>query len=674
MHHELTTRGIRLLGAQGRVELGPARPAATVRAGGRERRWLPQVGRVESEHAWRADGGPAGIELEVELHASDGGVALTTRLRNTGPDTVEVERLGLLRSDSLRVGEDPRRWRAYRNGYQSWAGTRTIGVDEADADLPTRLVRISGTDAKHRSPSTAGHVRSDSLGVVCEPVSGDALGVTVTSLADAFGFVELVAPRGHLDRFEVWCDLDGIPVAPGEAVEASAWLTAAHGQDAGGAALAAATEVAGRVMRARGTDAEPPAGWCSWYYYFAKVTEADVLENLEVLASDGRDGPTFGCQYVMVDDGHQSRIGDWLTTDGDKFPSGMPAVAERIRDAGFDAGIWWAPFLVHPESRVAAEHPEWLVRNERGRPIVGILNPVWSATSPMRVLDTTHPEVLDHLRHVARVIGDDWGYAIQKLDFLYAAALPGVRHDRTVTRARSLRMGLEAIREGAGEHGFLLGCGCPLGPAIGVVDAMRIGADVTPYWSSAVDRIGGRGRHGLATRNAVVNVTTRAVVDRRWWRNDPDCLMVRDTDTRLTEEEVRVLATVMGMTDGMLVLSDRLSRVGAARHEVIRTARDLAGGRVVVPDLFERALPELLVAEHEGHVDVGVLNLGERTRQVAVDLGRRGIRCDDGTYRELWTGRPVEVRGGLADFGPVPPHAARVLRIGRDHPGAPTTA
>ena len=109
------------------------------------------------------------------------------------------------------------------------------------------------------------------------------------------------------------------------------------------------------------------------------------------------------------------------------------------------------------------------------------------------------------------------------------------------------------------------------------------------------------------------------------------------------------------------------------RHGVIRTAQDLAGGRVVVPDLFERALPELLVAEHEGHVDVGVLNLGERTRQVAVDLGRRGIRCDDGTYRELWTGRPVEVRGGLADFGPVPPHAARVLRI-EATPGAPTTA
>ena len=57
----------------------------------------------------------------------------------------------------------------------------------------------------------------------------------------------------------------------------------------------------------------------------------------------------------------------------------------------------------------------------------------------------------------------------------------------------------------AGDDAFLLGCGCPLGPAVGVVDAMRIGADVTPYWSNIIDSTVGRGLHGLATRNAVRN-------------------------------------------------------------------------------------------------------------------------------------------------------------------------
>jgi alpha-galactosidase len=277
--------------------------------------------------------------------------------------------------------------------------------------------------------------------------------------------------------------------------------------------------------------------------------------------------------------------------------------------------------------------------------------------------------VLAHLTEVARVIGTDWGYAIQKLDFLYAAALPGVRHDPNVTRARSLRLGLEAIRAGAGEDGFLLGCGSPFGPAVGLVEAMRIGADVTPYWSNAIDRLGGRGRHGLSTRNAVVDTVTRTVFDREWWLNDPDCLMVRDSDTKLTEEEVRLLATVIGMTDGMLVISDRLSQLGEHRRSMIARTRDLAGGRVEVPDLFERALPELLVSRHagrdgqDGHVDVGVLNLGDRARRVTVDLPRRGVAFTDGTVEERWTGDAVAVTGGVADLGVLPPHSARVLRI-----------
>lgn len=665
MQIDLTSRGLRVTGASGRVELGPARPGVEVATAGRSRRWWPQAGVVDGG-TWRARGGPGGAAVELEAHpVAAGGVELTARLRNEGDEPVHVERLSLVRTDSLRVGEDPRRWRAYRNGYQSWSGTRTLGVDESDADLPTRAVRLGATDGKHRSPTGRGHVRSDSLGVVCEPVSGDALGVTLIDLADAFGFVEVVAPGGGTDRFEVWCDLDGVALAPGEQLTVSARVVATHGADAGEAALRSLADAAGEVMRARSVDRPHPGGWCSWYYYFAKVTEADVHENLDVLAADGRNGPTYGCEYVMVDDGHQAQLGDWLTTSTERFPSGMADMARRIRAAGFDAGLWWAPFLVHPRSELARRHPDWLVRNERGRPILGCLNPTWSVTSGMHVLDTTHPEVLEHLRHVAHVIGHEWGYAIQKLDFLYAAALPGVRAQPGVTRARSLRMGLDAIRDGAGEDGFLLGCGCPLGPAIGVVDAMRIGQDVTPYWSNVIDRVGGRGRHGLATRNAVVNVTTRAVLDRRWWLNDPDCLMVRETDTKLDEEEVRLLATVMGMTDGMLVISDRLARLGEERRAVIARARELAGGRVAVPDLFERAMPELLRAEHDSHVDLGVLNLADRPRRITVDLARRGIDCPDGEVVELWTGAPVRIRGGLADLGHLPAHAARVLRFPR---------
>ncbi|MCB1015141.1 MAG: alpha-galactosidase [Acidimicrobiales bacterium] len=637
----------RFVAADGRIAVGPCPPARVVVAGG------PPT---------------AGVAVERADEPTDDGTLVRARARNDGDEPVALDRLVLFEGP-LRVGEDRRRWRAYRNGYQSWSGTRTIGADERDRDLPTAFGRAGATDARHRAPRARGHVRSDAFGVVAEPVSGDALGVAFTTLADAFAFVEVEAAADPHPRVSAWVDLDGATLGPGESTP---WFTArvvARTGDpgAGNRALRALAGATGDAMAARGRDRPHPTGWCSWYFYFTDVTESDVRANLAVLAADGRDGPTFGCEYVMVDDGHQAAIGDWLTTN-EKFPSGMAALAGDIEAAGFDAGIWWAPFLVSSRSRVAADHPEWLVRDGRGRPILGLLNPGWGLATPMRVLDTTRPDVLEHLAEVARTIGADWGYAIQKLDFLYAAALPGVRHDARATRAQALRRGLEAIRSGAGEDAFLLGCGCPLGPAVGVVDAMRIGADVTPSWTSLLGRTAGRNRHGLATSHAILNTLTRSGLDGAWFLNDPDCLMVRDTDTRLTIDEVRLLATAFAMTDGMLVLSDDLAALSAERRALVARARALAGGRAEVVDLFERALPELVVSRHpDGRVDVGLLNLGDGPRPGTVDLARLGLadgRAAGGDgLTEYWTGRPVELRGTLADVGVLPRHSARVIRL-----------
>lgn len=640
-----TPDGVTFTIAPGRIGFGSGRSSATV---------VPPTGT---------------IAIETEVHdLGNGQGQIRGRVVNRGATPVTLDRFTLLETDRLTVGDDSRRWRTYRNGYQSWAGTTTIGAGERDRDLPTRFGRAGATDARHPAPTGRGHVRSDSLTAVVEPVSGDAIALGFTDLADAFTFVELDAPDGLVRSLSAWVDLDGTALGAGEATPWFALHLAAvtGGRSAGSTALRIVAEAIGAAMHARGIDRSHPGGWCSWYYYFTKVTEADVLDNLAVLAQDGRDGPDFGCEYVMVDDGHQTAIGDWLSTNN-KFPSGMSALARRITDAGFDAGIWWAPFIVSARSRVTREHPDWLVRNERGRPILGLLNPGWGVTTPMWVLDTTHPDVLEHLRHVARTIGDEWGYAIQKLDFLYAAALPGVRHDPAATRAQALRRGLDAVRDGAGDDAFLLGCGCPLGPAVGVVDAMRIGADVTPSWTSLVGRTVGRSRHGLSTLHALVNTLSRSVLDGAWFLNDPDCLMVRDADTTLTVDEVRLMGTVFGMTDGMLVLSDRLDLLPVDRRAMVAQIRALAGGRPEVVDLFERALPEVLISRHpDGRVDVGLLNLGDAARHGTVDLALLGLadRLSPGSEPiEYWTASPVTVSGSVVDVGPLPRHSARVLRL-----------
>ncbi len=669
-----STSGWSVAANDGSFVIEAARVRAVVRIAGYAHHWSPTRFTQHGDQL-RASDGPAGLALEWTVSRNgDDAIVVSGHLINQGHAETVVERFELLRAEPVRLGGDARGWRIFRNGYQSWSGTYTLGAAQADRDFPLRFARVGVTDARHRAPHVPGRVRSDALSAIVDTAHGAAVGIAFTSLDVAFGFVE-VEIASTQPRLVCWADFDGMRLSPGASTPAVELVLAVA---AGGwQALRRVAEHSGMAMGARGTTIDAPTGWCSWYYYFEKVTERDIDVNLDVLARDGRGGPSFGCDYVMVDDGHQSRIGDWLETAPHKFPSGMRAVAERIHAAGFDAGIWWAPFLVAANSRIAGDHPEWLVRHPHGRPITGLINPAWGITTPMRVLDTTHPEVLAHLEDVARHIGHDWGYEIQKLDFLYAAALPGRRHDMQATRAQALRRGLEAIRRGAGAASFLLGCGCPLGPAVGVVDAMRIGADVTPHWTDWIARRILLDVHGLATRHALINTLTRAVLDRAWWRNDPDCLMVRDRDTKLTEEEVLTMATVFAMTDGMLVLSDRLDRLPPPRLRLLRQARHLARGRVEVCDLFDDVLPGRIVSRHPERLDVAVINLSDAPQAMTFDLRRIGVQPEDGRHAEYWTGSPIEIREGQAHFGTLPAHAARVLSLSRrsgpvePHDGSP---
>lgn len=655
--------------------LAAGRPGLVARFGNERIEWIPATLEATGPDSAAATH-PSGLRIalqwselgDVELA---GAIELSARIVNDGTVPASFERFTLFESAAPTIGDNPRRWRTYRNSHQSWAGTFTLGTDECDADIPTEIGRRSGTDAKHPAPTAPGHVRSDWISATVEPISGHGIAAAFTTMADAYGFIELRHHAGRAATWSAWVDLDDISLSPGAATPWYKVVVAAD--DAAGPAadalLRSTAELAGDAMEARCVDQPHPTGWCSWYYYFTKVTEADVRANLAVLAEDGRGGDVFGCDYVMIDDGHQAGIGDWLSTN-DKFPSGMAALASDIRSAGFDAGIWWAPFIVGARSQVARNHPEWLVRNAKGRPIHTLLNPNWAREMPIYALDTTHPGVLEHLSHVADVIGNEWGYRIQKLDFLFAASLPGSRYDRSATRAQSLRRGLEAIRRGAGDDSFLLGCGSPLGPAVGVVDAMRIGADVTPSWNTAIAKYLGRGRHALATVNALRNTISRSVFDRAWFLNDPDCLMVRADDTTLTEAEVRTMCTVFGLTDGMIVLSDDLTAVRADRRALVRRTLELTGGDHYVVDLFESAEPGIIVSRHADHIDVGVVNLTDTPRSARVEVDRLGIaefaRTDAPTEAvEYWSGRTLGVHGGIVDAGVLAPHESVVLRFAR---------
>jgi alpha-galactosidase len=367
-------------------------------------------------------------------------------------------------------------------------------------------------------------------------------------------------------------------------------------------------------------------GWCSWYQYFTGVTYDAVLRNLAL-------ADAWPFDVFQLDDGYQAAVGDWLEP-GATFPGGLPAVADAVVASGRTAGVWLAPFLAAPASRLAADHPDWLGRTADGaHPVRAWWNPDWNGGGEgfLYALDTTHPEVLAHLEGLAAdLVAMGFGYL--KLDFTFAPSVDGRWHDPTRTPAERVRAGYDAVRRGAGDDTFILGCGVPLSHVVGVVDGCRIGQDVAPLWDlSPADEIV-PGYLGIqpATRHAYVNTATRAFMHRRLWLNDPDCLMLRTRDTGLSEAQVRAWGLAVAASGGMALISDDLALLDAPARalldDTVALGREVddaarAGQPVVVPDLLDTAAPTRM--ESGGRRLTVDPASGRATLQATGDLGRR---------------------------------------------------
>jgi alpha-galactosidase len=372
---------------------------------------------------------------------------------------------------------------------------------------------------------------------------------------------------GWIDYFEAEFD-SPVPLEPLAVLE-------------GGAVEDLLEAYAGLVKRANRVRINPwnPVGWCSWYHYFGRLDWPDVLENLEVAA---RHRSAFPFDVFQVDDGYETEIGDWLSAKPG-YPD-LAGLAAAITEKGYRAGIWAAPFSAAESSRLFAEHPDWMV-TENGRPKPCYRG--WGRT--IYALDTTRPEVKRWLHETVTTLRRA-GFSYLKIDFLFAAAMPGARRGR-VTPIQAYREGLRTVRRAAGKD-FVLGCGAPLLPSAGLVDGMRVGEDTAPYWKTKPS-----GFQGPNAYFALKNALMRQFMHRAFWLNDPDCLLLRDRETELSRSERELYALTAGALDNMVVVSDKLALLGPKEKELLLRALALRGGRSRVTGLLD---DEVRVIETRG--------------------------------------------------------------------------
>jgi alpha-galactosidase len=326
--------------------------------------------------------------------------------------------------------------------------------------------------------------------------------------------------------------------------------------------LERAADAVGKAMGAR--HVQPPAyHWCSWYYHYASFSQKLLEETLDGLASIS---PPVPLQTIQIDAGYCTALGDWLDPNP-YWPEGLQKAAQTITTAGYQPGIWIGPFMVGNRSKLAAEHPDWLLRDVTGQkitPLVCMGEPkLWNyGDVDYYVLDTSHPEAMEYLRGVFRKLRG-WGFRLFKTDFMswgMQDSATVLRHRPGRTSVEYFRDVLEMIREEIGEESCWLGCIAPYYPMIGFADIMRIAGDVGAIWQQE-----GHGPSGMIQEVPGENHQHIA-----YWQNDPDAMMLRDFHTTLTRREVESLSLLQTLSGGAVYTSDPLHLLSPDRLELFR--------------------------------------------------------------------------------------------------------
>jgi alpha-galactosidase len=636
---------------------------------------------------WQA--GPARATARLIPH--EGGVVIECELNNSGeaPLTFNGWRPILIEGGdaALHVGDEPWRASALINGYQSWDYAGIHPLDEAITEgdrKPPATSWWTAAISDGQAMFVAQVLRASRFATLFrwhyhrDEHAGDALPTDIpTFVAEQHG-----SPLSEPEQRSGLPQELRLSVAPQTGLVSDPILLR-YGQD-GTATLRKALTAAGHAAGAR-SFRTVPRGWCSWYHLGLAVTEGDITRHAAFLAKRMpelvKTSNNGFRPVIQLDDGWMprwQRWGDWVANEF--FSSGLHALATRVHRHRLEVGIWLAPFHVAADSQLAAAHPEWLLKATDGTPLV---DPRLGRA--YHILDQTHPEAQRFLDDLFRTLRRD-GFSYFKLDFLYGAAYEAGRHDPEVTGTQALRSGLKRIFDavnppGKPEKAFVLACGAPLMPIVGLVHGARTGGDVgipkIEDGKAAPPDLGFPLILSMARNQAA-----RLFFDRSLFAVDVDVAMA--AAPQLTPDEARVMITIAALSGGVFMLGDDLETLPPDRLALLRNANvlGLVGGPAAEPvHLFSapereasdhwfaspQELPPLWVRpDGDGSTIVAIYNWTDSERPYRLHFGEATGSGGHFLVSDLWSTR----RGGRA-LGiktdslrmTLAPHSVRLLRM-----------
>ena len=433
------------------------------------------------------------------------------------------------------------------NGYQSWTETREFEKGEYLNDLkagPRPLTsyfkfRYYGSQAFWDLP------RGRLLGFDLSRINGkDPLFIGSFNHKNAYLLIWFFRSE---NRILLQSDIDGRILAAGESFTVFDYMIS----DRGDKYFASYRPVTDRKI----------FGYTSWYNHYQNIDEQLVFNAIDT--ADSR------FDLFQIDDGFETFVGDWLSIDRKKFPTGLRPAVDRIHEKGMMAGIWLAPLVAEERSQVMYDHPDWFpMHPKKGRRIYAGSN--WSNFCP---LDLNIPEAVEYIRKSLRYYVD-MGFDFFKLDFLYAVNLKPLYGK---TRCETSEFAYSLLREEL-KGKLILGCGATLSNAFECFEYMRVGPDVSlsfndaPYMSIFHPE-------RVSTRNTIMNSVFRSCLDGHMFLNDPDVFLLRDENIKMTPEQRRSLTLMNALFGSVLMTSDDIASYDDGKRDILENALNVFHNR-----------------------------------------------------------------------------------------------
>lgn len=429
--------------------------------------------------------------------------------------------------------------RFFANGYQSWSTTTEHKkTDNTMKAIPaakvtdlTWQIATNNSDYKFANYGTQGLFHSWTQTYIRKAGSRNIEFYGSRSEKNGFTMFEADMKNG---RFTISKDIDGLKLKAGQDYQVFDLLKETGDYDK------VMDDYFFKFCGLQKPKVDRMTGYTSWYNLNGDITEETILRDL-----NGLDPAKDEVSIFQVDDGYEPKVGDW-TKPNSKFPSGMKSIADKIHAKGYKAGLWVAPFCAASTSQVVREHPDWLVRDDKGKLVIG--NGGWWGAF---ALDIYNPEVREYLKNEFDTILNKWGYDMVKLDFLYATAIYP-RNGKT--RGELMEDGCNFLREICGDK-IILGCGVPLGSCMGKFEACRIGPDQNDEFEGDIINKLGITNEVPSTRYGITNSIFRRFYNGRAFANDPDVFYLRD-GIKYTDEQKKLLAKINDITGSILFMSD----------------------------------------------------------------------------------------------------------------------